>query len=204
MNEIIETTVPEVIMPGCYGYVSTFDASEACKQCNVSLGCLDKTGETLQKMQERRMDVRKLVAQHRSFSATKNKVSPLEARHEVGLIVTRRAPVIAELTEEQKKKVEGLSIKAGAELRKLYERGIPFESDLRAGRNPITASGGRPAFLEVAFDALLEGGFTRLTLRERYINKFSWEVRTATSHVTIVTGLFPALGVREDMGVFKL
>lgn len=201
-NEIILTPTTECVIgqPGCYGYVAAFNGSEACQSCKWSEGCQNKAATTLQKMQERRIEVSKLVAQHRAFRAAKKQ--PALA---LNLATTlKRAPVVCVVSAEQQAQIDALPKKVGVELRKIFERGIAFRADLQAGTNPITQSGGKPAYLALACDLLLKDGFTRVTLRDAYIKAYRWEFRTACSHVTIVAGLLPALGIPEKEGTFAL
>jgi len=59
---------------------------------------------------------------------------------------------------------------------------------LAKGVNPFAETG--PAFLRVACDLLMNGGFTKATLKARFVAEFGWTDNTAGSHVAMSSLLF--------------
>lgn len=59
---------------------------------------------------------------------------------------------------------------------------------LKEGRNPFPIDGSR--HLHVACDALLQGGFTKRGLRQRFMDQLGWGENTAFSHVSLVVSMF--------------
>ena len=191
--------------PGCFGFASTFSIDGVCKTCSVSERCQERASGAVKLMQERRVQAAELLAQHRAFRADRNKET---ASLSVGLVAgvqPKRAPSIFEMSDEQKKLVEALPVKVQPELRKIFERGIPFRQELEGGANPIRNSGGKPAYLEYVCDLLLsKGSVDRKWMRDALSERFGWTYGTTNSHVTILSSLLPALGIKEQNGSFVL
>lgn len=189
--------------PGCFGFAVIFSINGVCSSCHVAESCQEHASGAISVMRERQIHAAELLAQHRMFRAGKNKEL---ASLSVGLAVVpvKRAPTIASMSEEQKSLVQSLPVKVQPELRKIFERGIPFRAELENGLNPIRNSGGKPAYLEFACDLLLQGRVDRKRLRDAMSERFGWSYGTTNSHVTILSSLLPALGIKEENGSFAL
>lgn len=200
MNEVLDK-------PGCFGYAVTFSPeSKACNACSFLVECEEASLPALTKMTERRIEISRLLAERKRFRADQGKsLSPIiEAQpKEDAPDMRRKAPLrsVRELTEEQKTALALLPVKVAGEVRKIYERGIPFREELLAGSNPLV--NGTPAFLSATCSLFIAGGFTRRALQDHFEQKFGWTERTSASHVSIACGVLKAFGFKESDGRFE-
>lgn len=136
----------------------------------------------------------------RSDGATSAPAAP------VGVTVTVNVPartarfekVRVGLTEQDRALLERLPVKVAKKAKLLMEQNLDkvARKELAAGRNPFLLKGN--GYLHVACEMLLNGGFTRASLREEYIKRLGWTQGTAFSHVSVVVSLFSALGLAVE------
>lgn len=123
-------------------------------------------------------------------------------------VIERKAPsrkVKYVLTEGQRQLCDALPKKAAKVLDTLIRNG-KLEAMLalpKRGMNPFR--GGTPNWMEVAFDALLAGGFSKKELKELLMSRLEWGETTAFPHVTKVVAILTAINViREEAGRYVL
>lgn len=183
--------------PGCFGFASTYSAkSETCQACACRSGCSKTVGEKL-KAYAKRVDVGDYLRRHEHHD------DEIEGKAAVEITVApeRKTKAVQSkrmFTEREHAMLEGLAVKPRNELRKLIEVGLhkSAHATLQAGQNPFPYEGKR--YLHVACAMLLEGGFTKASLRERYMSQLGWSQNTAFPHVAMVCAMFNALGLVEE------
>jgi hypothetical protein len=114
---------------------------------------------------------------------------------------TRKTParkVKYVLSSDQKAICEGLPKKAGKVLDTLIRNGkLEGMLDLpKRGINPFRDDS--PNWLEVAFDALIAGGFSKRELKELLMLRLQWGETTAFPHVTKTVAILTAVGVIQE------
>jgi len=82
-----------------------------------------------------------------------------------------------------------MTVKAKETYASVEKRGIDLKAGLMGLFNPLQD---RPKFLAFAFDRVLEGGYQKRNLAERFCKEFEWTRGTANSHVGICTSIFSA------------
>lgn len=98
------------------------------------------------------------------------------------------------LTQDQEELCEVLGQKPGYLARQMLSQGIDIGSALNAGVNPFVDA--RPKYMRTVCGALLEGGFTKKSLKERLLQAHpDWEPRTADSQVTTAVSCLAMMGV---------
>lgn len=200
---------PATYLRGCYGAPSVYQASGiTCKSCSNYALCGSAVLETIGHVQAQ-VDASDYVIAHRNemIEAGETEALPLPEERQVP-IVERKAPVRKVkyvLTGEQRAICDALPKKAAKVLDTMIRNG-KLEAMLtlpKKGINPFR--GGTPNWMEVAFDELLAGGFSKKGLKESLMTRLQWGETTAFPHVTKVVAILTALGViREDAGRFVL
>jgi hypothetical protein len=182
--------------PGCLGSVQTFSfIAKACAACAHFEPCRSQVRERIASLPIRK-DVRtELLNQHRAFDALRSHATGSTRTEEV------KATVLGgkrELTAAEKKIMASLPVKAQKQYARLVAGGyVPkVKSAVESRANPFDKEGFR--YLHVAFAALLEGGFTKKGLRERYMRELEWSEGTAFSHVSQIWHLLPAIGAAQE------
>lgn len=176
--------------PGCYGVPSVFSfTSRVCGGCGSFEGCQRQSHDTL-KLLPSNPGVQAMLLKHENHLRQKEGLSPLVPK-------SRQKNTI---TEEQEQQVRSLPKKVGDYLRKLFKRGedIKIRECAGKGENPFTEEKSRP--YRVAFEYLLDGGFTKRFLRTAFMEEMGWSEASAFSQVSIVWHVFVALGVAEESG----
>ena len=179
--------------PGCYGVPSIFSFnSPVCPGCMHFEGCKDSSRDALKRLPDS-PGVR--LALSRFVTVTEQE--PMGRK-----LITRaaRVPKRMPLTEDQLAKVAELPKKAGEYLRTLFSKGMDTKvvEAAKNGENPFCKDKARPYHL--AFDQLLEGGFTKGFLRVSLIETLGWSESSAFSQVSIIWNVFQALGVAQEQG----
>jgi hypothetical protein len=185
--------------PGCFGFPSVYNAKSAiCQACACRPDCSKAVGDKL-KAYASKANVIDFVRRHEHH----NEQSTGNADVQITVKAERKTKAIQskpELTAGESVMLDKLSVKPRNELRKLIEAGQHkgLLNALLAGQNPFPYDGKR--YLHVACAMLLEGGFTKATLRERYMTQLGWTQNTAFPHVSMVCAMFDVLGVTQEKG----
>lgn len=194
---------------GCYGAPSVFQhGSPTCNRCANFSACATEVRETLAHLAGQ-VDVSDLVIEHRNAMIEAGDALPMPAPAEVQApLIERKDParkVKYALSADQKAVVERLPKKAAKILDTLIRNG-KLEAMLnqpQKGINPFR--GGTPNWMEVTFDALIAGGFSKKELKELLMSRLQWGETTAFPHVTKAVAITTAVGVvREEAGRFVL
>lgn len=211
----MELDVVEQVAPGCFGAASVYGSdSQICRACHAFERCGEKSIQTLEAIKAS-IDVRDLLARHsrtRSMASFQIEASrpvipsplPVAQPKQPKGTVERKTPVervtfhIAVEDQDAIAVLEQKSSKVAKQALVLCKTNKINEcrSHLPRGLNPFSTSG--PRFFFVACDMLLNGGFTKASLKARLMKEFGWTDNTAGSHVAI------AVGVLAGMGIVKL
>lgn len=190
--------------PGCYGHASVFAYSNPiCKACPAFAECGETVTAKLKAFAEK-ADVSDHSARHTNGAIDAGVLHALEANAaevQIRKVPKRRQPVArvkVNLTPEDAAIVESMPVKVRVMGRNMIASGEAkgMLAKLRAGENPFPFEGKR--YLHVACEMLLQGGFTKASLRERYMTRLSWSKETSFSHVSMAISIFTAFGVIEE------
>lgn len=189
--------------PNCFGLPSVHDKdSPECAGCAVADECSD-------------LALAKAVAFSRYVNTAdivrrlegRSKFAPGEALVNVTCEpvqrTTRFEQVRIDLTVPDQELLEKLPVKVAKKATLLMQSNMDREARaaLRDGKNPFPFFGSK--YLHLACRELLNGGFTRSSLRAVYMKELGWTEGTAFSHVSAVVSLFPALRfAQEQNGTF--
>jgi hypothetical protein len=166
--------------PGCFGSGLAYqEDGTVCGRCDFAARCAPLALERRQQVRARLgIAVEPVVRRVRTAD------EPMKASRPAG----RPRPVSER---------EGFPKKVCQLLDRIESRGVDLAVAIRAGQNPLPS----PAFLKMAIDMLLGGGFDRGQLRAAFMTTFDWSDGTAHSHVGQVFALLTGLKVaREDNG----
>lgn len=168
------------LAPGCFGSPTAYQYDgNTCAACPFASICAAEA--------ERRFAIIQQELGHT--------VAPIKAAEKPASVKRLRPAKSAHVS------VEGLPKKAADLVRKIA--GVPMTNDLRGGRNPFAKM--TPAYMRETCAALIDGGFTRKVLRERFMVAFSWSQGTASGHVSFIIPALKHLDVIEEQGdVFKI
>lgn len=162
------------LAPGCFGSPTAFQYDgKTCGACPFNEVCGNEAE-------------RRFAAISKEIGCIPAPMKPKTSPAGVKRLKVSEAPV----------DVEGLPKKAAELVRKIA--GIPMTNDLAAGRNPF--AGMTPAYMRETCAALIEGGFSRKVLRERFVIAFGWSQGTASGHVSFIIPALKHLGVIEETG----
>lgn len=172
----------------CHGDPSVFSFSSlTCTSCPSFDSCVSSTHNSLLQMNVG-APVTLLLERHVRFDAYK---SDKVARASV--ITGKRA-----ITQDEEVTAKRLPVKTASQYRRLVTEGfIPLmKQGLAQQRNPFKVDGYK--YLNVAFDALLAGGFSKKDLRLVYMDSCTWSEGTAFSAVSMIWHLFVVCGIAEE------
>lgn len=214
----------EKMAPGCFAAASVYSMDSAvCQACCAFKECGDASLATLQAIRNT-IDVRDLLNRH-SAARQKAAVSrpirtePIEkspvpvAQPKLNKQIERKTPMervkfaITPDVQAIIARIEATNKKAADQAAVLCKmnRINDMRSTLPKRINPFAAGG--PSYLRVTCDALLNGGFTRASLKQKLVQELSWTEGTAASHVTMaiaVLGAFRIIGKAEGSSGEKL
>lgn len=207
----------DINKPACFGAATVFSFdSDICRNCVCYDECSNAAKQRLEHIRKV-INVDDLLAQHekarkqgkarraarKAIEQESRPVASPQPQKPVDKPVERTTP-IAKVTFEIDK--ESHSVIAKIPNQKAQAQAVVLcksnmieiaKKEFGEGRNPFLEG---PKYLSVAAEALLEGGFTRSTLKERYVKDLGWTESTSASHVSIVVGLLPAFGIIKQEG----
>lgn len=193
---------------GCFGAPSVFQhKSPACGRCSDRAGCVEQVRDNLPLVGER-VDASDIAIEFRNGQIEAGGIEPVIPPASQSPIPDRAVPtrkVKYVLSAEQQAICNALPKKAGKVLDTLIRNGKldAMLSQPKLGINPFRD--GTPNWMEVTFDALLSGGFSKKSLKELLMSRLRWGETTAFPHVTKAVSILTAIGViREEHGVFTL
>jgi hypothetical protein len=221
------TATDEQKAPGCFGAASVYSMdSVVCQGCVAFASCGDTAIKNLEALREL-VDVRDLLARHAAArvkaqnAALKPPAPPAPltpspipvAQPKPTLQPVERKTTSARVTFEISEDDQNVLALIGEKSVKTREQAIVLcktnkinnmRSMLPKGVNPFVESG--PKFLLVACDMLLNGGFTKATLKARLITDLAWTDGTAGSHVAIACALLYSFKIvtADTSGAFIL
>lgn len=198
--------------PGCFGFVVCYEpGSDFCSGCAHEQAC---SGVVV----ARRTSLEKLLA---GGVAGAPKGTPKRADALIKPVAeTTHVPLAIESPEIVMEETENTS-KRGGSAPKRYEIGemskkarqldeslkrlkIDALGKLKAGHNPMEGVD-RLTFFKLACDLLLADGYLdREKLRGVYTTKLGWDIKTASSHLSIIASYMVAQGILAVDGKFLL
>lgn len=204
--------------PQCFGSPSVFSLeSVTCKACAWFNQCHDASYAKLKAMSGR-FDVTDMLARYERATSRSETVplrsvdAPTSAVGEAPLVVSIDTPerttkvdrIKVDLSPEDVALITTMPKKVQIKMRKLMQLNIDKAARIGVvtGKNPFSLHGN--GYLHVAFEMLINGGFTRSTLRQCYQQRLGWAEGTAFPHVSAIVWLFPAMKIAiEERGVFR-
>ncbi len=165
---------------GCYGHISTYNpASKICSSCEMIKACAVSVSDRVQRL-------RKI-----GVSVEMSEQLPVVTEH---LRQPEQQPeaVVSRMSGIPEKRRGIMTVKAKEVYRVVEARDIDLKAGLMGLFNPLRT---KPAFLSLAFDNVLTGGYVKRDLAELFCKAFSWTRGTANSHVGICTSIFVALNL---------
>lgn len=221
------TTTINQKAPGCFGAASVYGVdSKACQGCVGFAGCGDASMATLQSIRET-IDVRDILAKHenarlKSEAARKALIrsprppaaQPRPAQPKPILQPVERQTSMASMRFEISADDQYVLANISAKNDKAGKQAIIWckankirecREELPQGRNPFAVGGS--AFMRVACDMLISGGFTRASLKDELMRKLDWTDGTAGSHVSMIVAIlasFKLIEIASDRFVIRL
>lgn len=182
--------------PACAGDASVFSfKSPVCTGCAVFNSCAILCREALERLEAGSAGL-VLIQQHQRYEAAHAQASS----ESVAVALGQKR----NLTEQEEAIAQSLPVKVAPQYRRIVAEGyLPLmKQGVANASNPFAVSGYK--YLHVAFAALLDGGFTKKALRERYMQECGWSEGTAFSAVSMIWHLFPVCGIAlEAAGVLS-
>lgn len=201
--------------PGCYGAASVYSMdSQVCQACVAFRQCGDEALKTLDSIKSV-INVTDLLARHQAARqrAQQARVKPAAPQPvaQSPIPVAQPAPITKPV--ERKTTVQRVTfaisdddqaiiMKIGEKNVKTKEQAIvlcktnkvaAMRKDLPQAANPFATSG--PAFMRVACNLVLSGGFTKASLKAQLMQDLGWTDGTAASHVAMVCVILFAFGI---------
>lgn len=191
---------------GCFGAASVFDADyHVCQTCAARNACGEQATRNLQHLRSQ-IDLSGILVRH----GRQRGVTPRCASAPVAIAPspTSAAKSASESAPESSmdsdigaadQKIIDLinqqNSKAGEQARTLCKHNKINEcrAQLPLRVNPFAQSG--PSFMRVACDLLLNGGFTKATLKAHLMSLLGWSKGTAATHVAMTAVLLYAFGI---------
>ena len=227
--QILQQSKEQAQAPGCYGAASVFGSdSKVCQACVAFDPCGATSLRTLEFIQST-INVKDLLAKHERARqvaiarAAANKPTPVvkpKLFANAPVIPTQAERTVAQpalpATVERRTAVErvkfGISpahqaiiasiknVKAREVATSLCESNKMNEciKDLPRSVNPFATSG--PQFVRITCDMLLRGGFTQARLKTRLVVERSMTEGSASSHSSLICGIFSAFGLTVRKG----
>lgn len=201
--------------PGCFGAASVFSMdSQVCQACVAFKDCGDKAIETLEAIKST-INVADILTRHQAArqKALANKPKPVAPQpiEQSPIPIAQPKPItkpverktaMQRVTFEISEADQAVIMRIGEKSVKTKEQAVvlckqnkinAMRWNLPKGLNPFSTSG--PAFLRIACDMLINGGFTKASYKARLVADLSWTDGTAGSHVAIACALLFAFGI---------
>lgn len=184
-----EPNIDTLLAPGCFGAALAYkEGSTECASCPFQPQCAPEATARLAAMRAA-IGIDKL--KKTPYRPTPPKRKPKEAPAETATPAVAVEPI-----------PPGLPIKVAALALRIRNKGIDVAASLKSGLNPFADT---PAFMRLACDLLLKGGYDRQVLRAALIQGFDWSYGTANAHVAQVFSILVALGAAEERaGMLRL
>lgn len=198
--------------PACFGAVTVFSHdSKVCQQCQHFDQCSAASLQRLERIKAV-VNVKDILAKHERAKKRKA-VEQQKPRHIAPIPNSVTQPIVEpverktsvsrvqfEIDHETESVIARISNQKAAQQAVILCKANKIEAareELSKGVNPFTEC---PKYLEVTGAMILEGGFTKTSLRERFEAEIGWKSTTAASHVSIVVSLLPTFNVIKQNG----
>ncbi len=200
------------INPGCFGAATTFSMDSAiCNQCNAKADC---EPEALQALERIKGIVRidDLVKRHRAARAKAMK--ELKAKDDEAIAAAPPGPIATptptkpvarvtpaervefEVSEKHARVISHMPTKAQTFATTLCRRGAIQMLRRNAAYGKVVP--GIPGWLAISMQMLMDGGFTKASLKERFVSELKWGDGTAYSHISLATSLLTGFEIASE------
>lgn len=202
-------TQAQVKAPGCFGAASVYALDgEVCKKCVAYEACGTQAQETLEAIRGK-INVNDIIARHQKARIESRQAQSAPPESAAVASAAQPAPITAPVV--RKTSVQKVHFEVSADQRdaiakigncKTRELAVvlckmnkvnSIRSSVVQGVNPFAESG--PSFMRVACAALIDGGFTKASLKQRLVDELVWTDGTAGAHVAMACGFLEAFGV---------
>jgi hypothetical protein len=186
--------------PACFAAATVFARdSSVCRGCPEFETCANASRQTLEKIRGA-VDIEALLRRHdalrrKTRATAASRAAPLVEKKEI-------EPQKVALRFSVDKKTDDVILVLPVQPKQIAIR-LCSREHLRAvvqalaeGRNAFTDADA--AFLRVAVDLLLAGGFTRARLRGEFVTRLGWRESTAASHVQIAVSILKAFRLVQE------
>lgn len=183
---------------GCFGAASVFDADyHVCQTCAARNACGEQATRNLQHLRSQ-IDLSGILVRHgRQRGVTPRRASTpvVHAPSPTSAAEPSQTTDIGAVDQKIIDLIGQQNSKAGEQARTLckHNKINQCRAQLPQRVNPFAQSG--PSFMRVACDLLLNGGFTKATLKERLMSALGWSKGTAATHVAMTAVLLYAFGI---------
>jgi hypothetical protein len=189
--------------PSCFGLPSVYlPSTPTCGQCKSQARCVPSCHRMLVALSDK-LDVTGNLAllERTGLVVLSEATLPVDGATTIEAPVAQAVRVNLAIDAPAQLLLDGLPVRVAKFLKPLIERGqdVKARRSLAAGKNPFDAS--TPRWLQfTGARLLLQNSFTKSDLRAMYVREFEWSDATASSRVSIVVSLFPALRIATVMG----
>lgn len=166
--------------PSCFGISICYTASsECCKKCRWKKECIDLGKKETLKVSERLPEAKSIL--HKRLRGSEDSNSP---RSKASTKIVDSTP-----HSDRNKRI----------LKSLQKQGIDVKECAKDKINPF-ADTNKFRYLDIAFDMLLEGGFTKASLRARFISELNCSSATLRSYESTTLAILQAHDVVKCEG----
>jgi hypothetical protein len=189
--------------PSCFGLPSVYvPTSPVCGPCTSQARCVPTCHRMLVSLSDK-LDVTGNLAllERTGLVVLSEATPPVDGATTIAAPASQAVRVNLAIDSPAQLLLDGLPVRVAKFLRPLIERGQDAKArrSLAAGKNPFDPS--TPRWLQfTGARLLLQSSFTKSDLRGMYVREFGWSDATASSRVSIVVSLFPALRIASVSG----
>ncbi|WP_151708880.1 hypothetical protein [Acinetobacter brisouii] len=216
MTQTIEM-LEEQSAPGCFGSATCHSRdSDVCKACQINERCSEEVIKTLERirgvvnvsdlLRDHTAAMNKAKAMKSSTSSTtepKNEQPSIKPTRPTPTTAARKTKVenaTIEIDEDSQSIIATLPVKAQSFAVSLCRSGAmaSIKRSISKGKNPLSNT--TLKWLSLAIDRLIQGGFTRSSLKNDFVTQFEWKEGTAGSYVSILVSIFICFEVAIEQG----
>lgn len=201
--------------PACFGAVSCFSRDSCyCQNCPAFEACEQQSYKTLQSIKDV-VNVNDLLKQHEKakmaqeykrqalrdeMNAARNKTSGGIQPKKPAIVqrATKVEKVVFEPSADQEALIVKLPVKAQSFAMTLVKSGLVSEIKNRIKNGENALAGKKPAWMALAIQKLIEGGYTRSELKQIFMKDLGWKENSAQSHVSLAFVLLTCFGIAHE------
>ena len=188
--------------PSCFGLPSVYlPTSPVCGSCTSQARCVPSCHRMLVALSDKLDVTGNLALLERTGLVVLSEATPaIDGATTIEAPAAQAVRVNLAIDAPAQLLLDGLPVRVAKFLKPLIERGqdVKARHSLAAGNNPFDLS--TPRWLQFTGARLLGCSFTKAELRALFVREFDWSDATASSRVSIVVSLFPALRIATVSG----